>query len=520
MRTNNFYLFCIVVVLVFSKSVFSQDTIPDSLLIEIPDTNFHSSSRTSSRDLPSSEEFYIESRSLTWEVLFYSINSATSSVALNVLINSSYSEPGFNWYEKEDEDVKIRTMTGDIIFGENSDYNLLDQLGSRWDEYQNHYNKIMSIKTTQDDGDKNSIRVGYRYNIEDVDNYVIDGFAKQKDKFELGFYAHRDHLQSSIGLGDQVPGREFVSLQEWATQFEPKNFELMLSRKAQYVRVGETGVQIHRNIDDWDDEGEKTKLYIESYYGDGNLDKDFWRNISGEDMEFKAENLVADDGCYLDKKLYNKAPKMFLMNSIFYPLDDKEYHGYDQLVAPIKCESDSNNSRSVVNDYWDNDQRRFCVLEPYSNVEFKSEKSIVLRQGFFAKNGCHFKSEIITGRDGCSSTGSSSSSRIRKIQDEVVDSAPPDVSENDSGVPNVRKEIVQINVYPVPFTRTITVEQTAAGHEFEVAVYNSEGMVVYSGVLLSLKEEIHLIDLPSGTYHLCLRDRLTGKSSCHEIVKK
>ncbi len=141
------------------------------------------------RDLPSSESFYVPNTPLYWEAML-AINPI---IAIGVLTNSPYSNPCENWYSEIN--TSARAFTGDLMFSIGNDYNLSQVHFGRWSEYSSYWNKIMAIKTTQDDGSMNSIRIGYRY-------------RPELSKMELGFYAHFNHLQDNTFGGDISPGRE------------------------------------------------------------------------------------------------------------------------------------------------------------------------------------------------------------------------------------------------------------------------------------------------------------------------
>lgn len=225
------------------------------------------------------------------------------------------------------------------------------------------WNKILMISCTMNNGSKNSIRLGWRYNGE-------------KDAIELGYYGHMNHIEEP--WGDKDPGREYTSLGVFVDTWDNIQVELVLSKGLYYVRAGEVATQVHRDVFSWSPNGENTIVHINAFFGDKG--SNYLSNDDDlpapEDMEFRVSDIKIDDEDYFDEHQYNKAPILRLANSVFYD-DSKQidYEGSKSIELSADMESTEETGRLPYS--YVSSKYSFVVFQNGSHVNFYSPNIII-----------------------------------------------------------------------------------------------------------------------------------------------
>jgi hypothetical protein len=262
-------------------------------------------------------------------------------------------------------DTYYRSLEFNIKFGNGTNYILTGNDA----QYQNHWNKVVTIACTEDFQKRNSLRLGWRY-------------IPNLSKIELGFYAHIDHTDGILN----EEGREFTSLGVFVDIYSTINVEIYFSKFDYYIRVLDKGIHIHRDVMSWDVQGEQTRIHLNAYFGDM---YDEWKDEKAfgaySNMYFYISNIFIDRGTYLHNNKQNTAPYLGFLNTIFYQGDTIIYNATNQINLSIYSESNWERARDLEYE-WVTRSNSFTVFEPGSNIQMYSP-SILIDKGTIIKQG-------------------------------------------------------------------------------------------------------------------------------------
>jgi hypothetical protein len=179
------------------------------------------------------------------------------------------SENRFKWIiETLKQNCLYRNVEFDLKFADNCKYILADP------SYQFRKQKVFKLATSQELGNKNSLRVGWCYN-PDI------------DKIELSFYAHINHIDND---NDHI-GREHCLLDLNINTNVWVNVKMAISKYGMFMSINNKSVVVSRNISSWSPDGETTFVQANSYFERKPQDK----KGAVQDMDFYISNAVVDN---------------------------------------------------------------------------------------------------------------------------------------------------------------------------------------------------------------------------------
>jgi len=325
-------------------------------------------------------------------LLLFSLNIYGQETLNNEIItipNGCHLSGPLNWPCLPDADNKggkikekhnfFRMMKAKISFHKNCEYDVTDNNDYCHDHnnHQNQLNKVLKISTKQRNEDKNSIRLGWKWDL-------------SEGKISLALYSHINHN------GDNDPGRESVNLDKFVVTDDNNNnpvpVNLMLSKWGVFARVGGNSAYIIRNIYSWENSdirngkekgGEKTLIKINAFFG-GKCRAPGLKTIDATDI-------VVDDPADLHNYFYNGGEKIWFCNSHFEfpnPFFEYKFYASDRITLPVNPGNtdDCPNQSGLTMPYF--------VVEPGIKVNLTAKNSIIIKPGFLAKAGSSFIAKI------------------------------------------------------------------------------------------------------------------------------
>jgi hypothetical protein len=266
-----------------------------------------------------------------------------------------------------------RTLRFRTKFSNDCKYNLGNHNQKDW-------NKLMQISETVHFG-RNSIRLGWRYNLEKGDN----------GKMELGLYGHINHT------GDKTSsevGREFLYLADIDLDVN-FNSELIFGAGGIGAIVNNKGTYIKRNLFH---EGTTTTSYLKNAYFGG-------QECPPHDMEIFVKRIHGD----LFTNWHDGACEKTFSRSIFYSYENLNIYAAHSIAFSeqvYRGQYDKNSKNAFSNTipvdkshgdeipWYEKDGERYVRIESGSSLQCNAGEEIRLLPGFHAMPGSYFKATI------------------------------------------------------------------------------------------------------------------------------